>query len=141
MNQSQPPPRPRRGKLKITQDRVVASIRRVMESEGLAVAKTEFRHLNELFSTEPGWGETAEAVYALFAGEQRRLAEAEQAAREAEQARRLEEQRAAASNFYVFNQNEATGMKQPRLRTDQLVAYAENGSEIIHTKQNGGDKH
>lgn len=141
MNQEKPPPRPRRGKLKITQDRVVASIRRVMASDGLVDAKAAFKLLNELFSTEPGWGQTAEEVYALFAEEQRRLAEEEKAARQEEQAARLEEQRAGAPSIYMFNQNEATGMKHPRFRADQLVGFAEGGAEIVHTKHKGKDKH
>lgn len=141
MNQEQPPPKPRRGKLKITLERVVASIRRVMQSDGLEVAKAEFRHLNELFSTEQGWGETAETVYVLFAEEQRRLAEAARSARQEEQAARLEEQRAAAPFFYMFNTNKAAGMTNPNFNSDQMVGFAEDGSEIIHTNQNDGDKH
>ena len=141
MNQAQPPPRPRRGKLNITQERVVVNIRRVMESEGLEVARAEFKHLNDLFSTERGWGETAEAVYALFAEEQRRLAEEAKVARLEEHAARMEEQRAGAPSIYMFNQNEATGMKRPKFRADQMVGFAEDGSEIIHTNKNDGDKH
>lgn len=141
MNQEQPPPKPRRSKLKITLERVVSSIRRVMQSDGLEVAKAEFRHLNELFSTEQGWGETAETVYALFAEEQRRLAEAARSARQEEQAARLEEQRAAAPFFYMFNTNKAAGMTNPNFNSDQMVGFAEDGSEIIHTNQNDGDKH
>lgn len=141
MNQEQPPPKPRRSKLKITLDRVVACIRRVMQSDGLEVAKAEFRHLNELFSTEQGWGETAETVYALFAEEQRQLAEAARSARQEEQAARLEEQRAAAPSYYLFNTNKAAGMTHPNFHSDQMVGFAEDGSEIIHTNQNDGDKH
>jgi hypothetical protein len=126
--QAQPFKRPRQGKLKITQDRVVAIIMRIIDSEGLEVAKEEFRHMNYWYSTERGWAETAEQVYAIFAEEQKRLNKEQRAAR-------LEEQRAGAPSIIMVNQNEANGMKRQKFHSDQFTGIAESGVEIIHTKK------
>lgn len=128
MKQAQPSKSPRRGKLKITQERVVAIIMRIIDADGLEAAKEEFRHMNYWYSTERGWAETAEEIYAIFAEEQKRLNQEQRAAR-------LEEQRAGAPSIIMLNQNEATGMKRPLFRSDQFTGIAESGAEIIHTKK------
>ena len=87
--------KPRRGRLKITQERVVAIVCRTIELKGLEAAQGAFEQMNAFFSTEKGWAETADEVYALFAEKRK---EKEQKLRE----EKLEEQRAAASNLFVL---------------------------------------
>ena len=86
----------KRSKLKITQDRVVATICRIIDTKGLEVAQESFEQMNAFFSTEKGWAETADEVYAIFADKRK---EEKQKLRE----EKLEEQRAAASRLFVLN--------------------------------------
>ena len=88
--------KPRRGKLKITQDSVLRRIADYYELKGLDVAIAKFELMNDLFSTEPGWDETAEEVTKYLIQKRK---EDNQKLRE----EKLEEQRAAASNFVVVS--------------------------------------
>jgi hypothetical protein len=129
MTTKAPTPKPQRGKLKITQQRVVDIIVRIINTEGLEAAQEQFKLLNNLFSTERGWSETAAEIYAIFAEEQKRL-RIEQL--EAE----LAKQRAGAASFIMMNQNEASGMKDSRMQfyAEQFNGLVEKGAEINHTK-------
>lgn len=112
-------------KLNITQDDVVRVIRRMIKVDGLEAARGAFRQMNEFFSGLPGWADTTDAVYDIFA----------QARRKEHQelhAERLEEQRAAAPNIVMLNNNESTGIS----KVDQLNGFIENGAEVIHNKHN-----
>jgi len=93
----------KRGQLRITQERVVGIVMRIIDSDGLDMAKEQFRLLNNLFSTERGWAETAEEVYAIFAEEQKRL-------RKERLAEQLEMVRAGAPNVYQVLPNAQTGV-------------------------------
>ena len=71
--------------------------------DGLEGAKTVFKQLNAVFSTQPGWKETAAEIYKLFADKRK---EEKQQQRE----EKLEELRAAASSVLVLNKNDLTGI-------------------------------
>lgn len=115
----------KRGKLKITQDRVVTIIMRTFDTKGLKEAQHTFDFLNSVLSTEKGWAETADEIYDLFAEIRKEQILAEREAK-------LEEQRAGAPSLVLVNKNEASGIKQ----IDQLNAGIEEGAEINHTKHN-----
>lgn len=89
--------------LKITHDDVVNIITCIINMDGLEEAKTVFKQLNAVFSTQPGWKETAAGIYKLFADKRRE---------EQQQLRleKLEELRAAASSVLVLNKNDLTGI-------------------------------
>ena len=129
MTTKTPTSRPHRVKLKVTQQRVVDIIVRIINTEGLEAAQEQFKLLNHLFTTEPGWAETAAEIYGIFAEVQKCLKKEQL---EAE----LAKQRAGAASFFVMNQNEASGMKDSRMQlyTEQFNGLVEKGAEINHTK-------
>ena len=86
----------RRSKLKITHDSVLRRIADYYELKGLDVAIEKFELMNDLFSTEPGWDETAREVTEYLIEKRK---EDNQKLRE----EKLEEQRAAASRFVVVS--------------------------------------
>ena len=92
------------GPLKITQDRVVTIMMRIINTDGLETARTMFKLMNDIFSTERGWAETADEVYAVLAEAQRRQ-HSEQLAED------LARLRASAPSILMVNSNEATGVK------------------------------
>ena len=94
MTNNTPKPKSRRGKLKITQDSVLRCIANCYELKGLDVAIAKFELINDLFSAEPGWDDTAEKVMEYLIEKRK---EDKQTLRE----EKMEEQRAAASNFFV----------------------------------------
>lgn len=96
-------PKPRRGKLKITQESVLRRIANYYELKGLDVAIEKFEQINELFSTEPGWDETAKVVTEYLIEKRK-----EENQRHMEE--KLKEQRAAASSVLVLNKNDLTGI-------------------------------
>jgi hypothetical protein len=51
--------KPRRGKLKINQERLVEGIRFAIKTDGVEKARLLFDMLNTYYSTEPGWAEAA----------------------------------------------------------------------------------
>lgn len=96
-------PKPRRGKLKITQECVLRRIANYYELKGLDVAIEKFEQMNELFSTEPGWDLTAKVVTEYLIEKRK-----EENQRHMEE--KLKEQRAAASSVLVLNKNDLTGI-------------------------------
>ena len=104
MTNKNPQPKSRRSKLKITHDVVVEVIVRIIETEGLEEARIQFKLLNNLFSTECGWAETAAEIHHIFAEVQKNL-RIEQLEVE------LAKQRAGAPSIIMMNQNEANGVK------------------------------
>lgn len=96
-------PKPRRGKLKITQESVLRRIANYYELKGLDVAIEKFEQMNDLFSTEPGWDETAKVVTEYLIEKRK-----EENQRHMEE--KLKEQRAAASSVLVLNKNDLTGI-------------------------------
>ena len=112
-------------KLNITQDDVVKVIKRIIKVDGLEVAREAFRQMNWFFSGLPGWAETTEDVYDIFATARRKEHQEQHAAR-------LEEQRASAPNIVMLNNNESTGVG----KVDQLNGFIENGAEVTHNKHN-----
>ena len=60
-------------KLRITQE-VVIGVKERIEAVGLERATSEFDCMTLIMGTTPGWAETAQAVYTVFA-EQRRMEE------------------------------------------------------------------
>lgn len=107
MTTKPPKPKPRRGKLKITQERVVEVILRIIETEGLEEARAQFKLLNNLFSTERGWSETAAEIHLIFAEVQQRL-------RKEQLEMELAKQRAGAPSIIMMSQNEANGVIDSR---------------------------
>lgn len=53
--------------LNITHDDVISIITCTIDVDGLEEAKTVFKQLNAVFSTQPGRKETAAEIYKLFA--------------------------------------------------------------------------
>ena len=96
MTTKTPPSKPRRGKLKITQENVLRRIANYYELKGLDVAIAKFELMNDLFSAEPGWNEAVEEVTKYLIQKRK---EDNQRQRE----EKLEEQRAAASRFVVVS--------------------------------------
>ena len=96
MTTKTPPSKPRRGKLKITQESVLRRIANYYELKGLDVAIAKFELMNDLFSAEPGWNEAVEEVTKYLIQKRK---EDNQRQRE----EKLEEQRAAASRFVVVS--------------------------------------
>jgi hypothetical protein len=112
-------------KLNITQDDVVKVIKRIIKVDGLEAAREAFRQMNWFFSGLPGWAETTDAAYDIFATARRKEHQEQLAAR-------LEEQRASAPNIVMLNNNESTGVG----KVDQLNGFIENGAEVTHNKHN-----
>lgn len=94
---------PNTNTLNITQNDVMNIITCIIDMDGLEEAKTVFKQLNAVFSTQPGWKETAAEIYKLFADKRK---EEKQQQRE----EKLEELRAAASSVLVLNKNDLTGI-------------------------------
>ena len=131
MTTKTPISKPRRGKLKITHERVVEIIVRIIETEGLEEARTQFKLLNNLFSTERGWSETAEVIHQIFAETQKRL-------RIEQMEMELAKQRAGAPSIIMMNQNEANGLKEPKkyfnseiTMTGDHAVYNENHDDKV----------
>ena len=118
-------PDPIPDKLNITQENVVGVIKRIIKVDGLEAARAAFRQMNEFFSGLPGWAETTDDVYNIFAEARRKEHQEQHAAR-------LEEQRAAAPSIVMLNSNESTGIG----KVDQLNGLIENGAEVTHNKKN-----
>ena len=119
--------KPRRGKLKITQDSVLRRIADIYELKGLEVAIAKFELMNDLFSTEPGWDETAEEVTKYLIEKRkednRRLRE-----------EKLEEQRAAASRFFVVSKASSDAKTIGTAEIDKMdVDVKSPGNNIART--------
>ena len=117
----------KRGKLKITQERVASIILRIIDTKGLEVAQDSFEQMNAFFSTEKGWAETADEVYAIFACKRK---EEKQKLRE----EKLEEQRAAASTFVVLNKASSDAKNIGKAEIDKMgVDVNSPGNNIART--------
>lgn len=95
----------KRGKLKITQERVVKNILFAIKTDGSEKGKLLFDMMNSYFSTEPGWPETAMEVRTLFA-EMREKEEREILA-EKEAKWKLEEMKVSNPSTLIYNTNDA----------------------------------
>jgi hypothetical protein len=91
--------KPRRGKLKINQERLVEGIRFAIKTDGIEKARILFDMLNRYYSTEPGWAEAALEIRTLFA-------EIREEELRKQREEKLEELRTAAPNIHL--QNNAT---------------------------------
>lgn len=118
--------KPRRGKLKITQDSVLRRIANYYELKGLEVAIEKFDQMNELFSTEPGWDEAAKVVTDYLIDKRK---EENQRLRQ----EKLEEQRAAASNVLVLSQATSDASNIGRADVDMKVDVNSPGNTIART--------
>lgn len=136
MTPKAPTSKPNRGKLKITQDRVVGIICFAIETDGVEKAKILFDMLNTYFSTEPGWPETALEVRKLFAGLREQEEQERQEEKEAE--RRLKELKATTPNAVVYNSNEAKAIGSAEI--DKMdVDVNSPGNNIARIIQLGKD--
>ena len=92
--------KPRRGKLKINQERLVEGIRFAIKTDGVEKARLLFDMLNTYYSTEPGWAEAALEIRTLFA-------EIREEELRKQREEKLEELRTAAPRIVMANKNEA----------------------------------
>ena len=113
--------RQKAGRLRITQEDVVRIVGRMMKAKGLEAAEGLFDVLNGSFSTEKGWPETAEAVYAMFDEERERQKEQERVSRRRQHTEEVELARAGVPLILQQNSNEASGVKDARQYTDYEV--------------------
>ena len=118
--------KPRRGKLKITQDSVLRRIANYYELKGLEVAIEKFEQMNELFSTEPGWDEAAKVVTDYLIDKRK---EENQRLRQ----EKLEEKRAAASSVLVLSQATSDASNIGRADVDMKVDVNTPGNNIART--------
>jgi hypothetical protein len=88
--------KPRRGKLKITQERLVEGIRFAIKTDGIEKARLLFDMLNTYYSTETGWAEAALEIRTLFA-------EIREEELRKQREEKLEELRTAAPNIHLQN--------------------------------------
>lgn len=129
------------GRLRITQEDVVRIVGRKMKAKGLEAAEELFETLNNNFSTERGWPETAGAVYAMFDEERSRLQEEQQALRRREHAEELEVARAGAPLILQNNSNTASAVRNQRndCKVDQWNNMIEGGAQVGYNNQGGHD--
>lgn len=112
--------------LNITQDRVVAIIKRTIELKGPDEAVLMFDHMNSYFSAEPGWAETAEKVYELFANERKKQKKEEMKEHQRQHREKLEVARAGAPFVKNINHHSSTDAR----KIDQFNNLIEEGAEI-----------
>ena len=93
--------KPRRGKLKINQERLVEGIRFAIKTDGIEKARILFDMLNRYYSTEPGWAEAALEIRTLFA-------EIREEELRKQREEKLEELRTAAPNIHLQNNSSNT---------------------------------
>ena len=93
--------KPRRGKLKINQERLVEGIRFAIKTDGVEKARLLFDMLNTYYSTEPGWAEAALEIRTLFA-------EIREEELRKQREEKLEELRTAAPNIHLQNNSAST---------------------------------
>ena len=138
MMSNDPNNKQKRGKLKITQERVVENVRFAIKTDGEEKGKLLFDIMNTYFSTEPGWPETAMEVRLLFAELREQEEKGKQAEKEAK--RRLAEQKASMPPVLVMNQNtntnqntnDFTGIKH----VDQLNGLIDENAEVSYNNHN-----
>jgi hypothetical protein len=93
--------KPRRGKLKITQERLVEGIRFAIKTDGIEKARLLFDMLNTYYSTETGWAEAALEIRTLFA-------EIREEELRKQREEKLEELRTAAPTIHLQNNSSNT---------------------------------
>ena len=114
---------PNTNSLNITKDDVIDIITCIIDVDGLEEAKSVFKQLNAVFSTLPGWKETAAEIYRLFADKRK---EEKQQMRE----EKLEELRAAASSVLVLSQATSDASNIGRADVDMKVDVNTPGNNI-----------
>ena len=119
-------PNPNTNSLNITKDDVIDIITCIIDVDGLEEAKSVFKQLNAVFSTLPGWKETAAEIYRLFADKRK---EEKQQMRE----EKLEELRAAASQLFVLNQASSDANNIGKADVDMKVDVSSPGNTIAKT--------
>ena len=128
--------RKKAGRLKITQEVVIRIVGRKMKAKGLEAAEELFKILNDNFSTERGWPETAAAVYAMFDEERERLKELERVSRRQQHTEEVELARAGAALILQNNSNEASTIKDARqwndYDVDQWNNMIEKGAKVAY---------
>ena len=124
------------GRLKITQTDVIRIVGRRMKAKGLVAAEELFEVLNDNFSTERGWPETAAAVYAMFDEERERLKEQQQFDLRRQHVENMEVARAGAPLILQNNSNEASSVKDARqwndYNVDQWNNMIEQGANVAY---------
>lgn len=128
--------RQKAGRLKITQEDVIRIVGRKMKAKGLEAAEELFKILNDNFSTERGWPETAAGVYAMFDEERERLEEQERVSRRRQHTEEVELARAGAPLILQSNANEASAIKDARqwndYDVDQWNNMIEKGANVAY---------
>ena len=135
--------RQKAGRLKITQEDVIRIVGYKMKAKGLEAAEELFKLLNDNFSTERGWPETAAGVYAMFDEERERLKEQERVSRQRQHTEEVELARAGAPLILQSNTNEASGIKDGRqwkeYDVDQWNNMIEKGAKVSYKNWGGQD--
>lgn len=116
MTTKTPSTKPHRGKLKLTQARVVEGIMFAIETDGVEKAKLLFDMLNTYYSTEPGWPETALEIRKLFAEIRKQEEQRRHAEKEAK--RELDRLKATTPSTLITNNNEAKSIGQADVDMD-----------------------
>ena len=129
MTTKPPTSKPRRGKLKLTQDRVVGGIVFAIETDGVEKAKLLFDMLNTYYSTEPGWPETALEIRKLFADIRKQEEERRYAEKEAKRA--LDRLKATTPSTLITNNNENRNIGKEEIDMD--VDVKSPGNTIART--------
>ena len=117
--------KPRRGKLKINQERLVEGIRFAIKTDGVEKARLLFDMLNTYYSTEPGWAEAALEIRTLFA-------EIREEELRKQREEKLEELRTAAPNIHL--QNNSTNTNNAK-----NIGKAEVGQMDVEVKSPGNN--
>lgn len=125
-------PKPRRGKLKLTQARVVEGIIFAIETDGIEKAKQLFDMLNTYYSTEPGWPETALEIRKLFAEIRKQEEQKRHAEKEAK--RELDRLKATTPSTFITNTNENKNVGKEEIDMD--VDVKSPGNTIANTINN-----
>jgi hypothetical protein len=119
--------------LKITHNDVVNIITCIIEVDGLEEAKSVYKQLNAVFSTLPGWKETATDIYKLFADKRK-----EEFQRQREE--KLEELRESAPKFVMANTNNIEAKAVGKAEIDKMnVDVNSPGNNIAKVIQLGKD--
>lgn len=119
--------------LKITHNDVVNIIMCIIEVDGLEEAKSVYKQLNAVFSTLPGWKETATDIYKLFADKRK-----EEFQRQREE--KLEELRESAPKFVMANTNNIEAKAVGKAEIDKMnVDVNSPGNNIAKVIQLGKD--
>ena len=117
--------KPRRGKLKITQERLVEGIRFAIKTDGIEKARLLFDMMNAYYSTESGWAEAALEIRTLFA-------EIREEDLRKQREEKLEELRAAAPNIHLQNNASSTS-------DAKNIGKAEVGQMDVEVKSPGNN--